>query len=272
MSNTQKKIAIGFIVYRPEVSFFDRLIEIDNANLATFIYDNSPELTTTKDFVDQFSGIHYSSSGKNAGLGVGLYELCRAAYLENFETLLFFDQDTKFKLDTISFISNFYAKKGSELLAKYSAICFSGKQDLIHGQTEHPFFIDANIVINSGSLFILKNLKKMGWHNQSYFVDGVDYEFCLRSHIFGFKIGKHLNTPNFDHESEQPDGVVTIFGKRLLVRRYSPARVKDAFHSYIRLIYCAIRSCQLKFALVFFRSFLIYIFGQVLARISGQVK
>ena len=268
MLNVNKKMAIGFIVFKPESSFFDRLVEIDQAQITTFIFDNSPGLTATRDFVSQLSCRHYFSSGINVGLGVGLYELCHRAHQENFESLLFFDQDTKFNLETIAFIRNFYSEMGLELVSKHSAICFSGAQEQTRDHVGHQSHVDVDLVINSGSLFFLKNVEKMGWHNQSYFVDGVDYEFCLRSHIAGLRVGKFLNTPYFDHESEQPDKVVTILGKRLLIRKYSLARVRDGFHSYLRLIYSAVRSGQFKYVFLFCRSFLIYIFGQLLARIS----
>lgn len=268
MLNSNKKMAIGFIVFKPEDSFFDRLVEIDQAQITTYIFDNSPELTATKDFVSQLSCAHYFSSVVNVGLGVGLHELCLRAHQENFESLLFFDQDTKFNLDTVAFIRNFYSEMDLELASKYSAICFSGPHEQAQDNVGHQSHVDVDLVINSGSLFFLKNVKKMGWHNQSYFVDGVDYEFCLRSHIAGFRVGKFLNTPYFDHESEQPDKVVTILGKRLLIRKYSLVRVRDGFRSYLRLIYSAVRSGQFKYAFLFCRSFLVYIFGQLLARIS----
>lgn len=269
MPNFEKKIAIGFIVYRPEASFFERLEEVDKAQITTFIFDNSPELAVTKDFVRRLSSAHYFSSGRNAGLGVGLYEICRSAYQENFETLLFFDQDTKFNLETFSFIRDVYTEKSVDLMLNYTAICFSGSSNKNHNSPVDISYEDVDLTINSGSLFLLKNLEKIGWHNSSYFVDGVDYEFCLRSHIYGFRVGRFFNTPHFDHETEQPDTIVSIFGKRLLIRKYSFARMRDGISSYIRLIYSSAKNGQFKYALIFCRSFSIYIFGQVLARILG---
>jgi rhamnosyltransferase len=267
MGNVCKKMVIGFIVHKPEESFYSRLKAIDNAKVPAFVYDNSPELVTTKKIVSQLSHVRYISSEKNVGLGIGLYELCRSAYFENFESLLFFDQDTKFNLDTISFIKKFFIEHNADLVKNYSTVCFSGAQEHNQSYAGHELCLDVDFAINSGSLFFLENLEKIGWHNPSYFVDGVDYEFCLRSHIVGFKIGKFLSTPFFDHVAEQPDEVIEIFGKGLLIRKYSAARIKDAVHSYIRLIQTATSKGQFRFAMLFCRSFLIYIFGQILARV-----
>lgn len=267
MRNVEKKMAIGFIVYQPESSFYRRLEKINGAKLTTFVYDNSPEMSKTKELISCLPYVHYFSSGKNVGLGLGLYEICRNASQKNFESLLFFDQDTKFNLETISFIEKIFITNKEDLEKNYSSLCFSGAQEVNQGNSSTPLYLDVDLTINSGSLFFLKNLKRMGWHNPTYFVDGVDYEFCLRSHIAGFKIGKFFNTPYFDHETEQPDDVVTILGKRILIRKYSTIRVKDGFRSYIRLIYSSVIRGQFKFTFLFFRSFLIYIFGQVMARI-----
>lgn len=253
-----KKLAIGSVIYRPEKSFFDRLELINQSGIPFFVYDNSPEIPASKKILDSLINTTYLALGKNQGLGVGLARVCQSAYQQGFDALLFFDQDTGFNLQTISFIQNYFYSNPI-VTQTHSVIVFSSEESSAQE--------DVYLAINSGSLFFLKNVEKIGWHNPTYFVDGVDYEFCLRSHIAGFKIGKCFNTPYFDHETEQPDDVVTIFGKRLLIRKYSPTRIKDGFCSYIRLIYFSVIRGQFKFTFLFFRSCLIYIFGQVLARI-----
>jgi rhamnosyltransferase len=268
MNNNDPKLAIGFVIYKPERSFYERLELINKSELPFFIYDNSPDIVDTKVNIDSLLHACYLSSGKNEGLGVGLSELCQSAYLKDFDGLLFFDQDTGFNLKTISFIRSFMNKNIAHLFENYSAVAFSNTQAGDSKNQYDPALVAVDFAINSGSLFILKNLKKLGWHNKSYFVDGVDYEFCLRSHIAGFKIGKYFNTPYFDHESEQPDEVVTLFGRRLLIRKYSYMRIKDAIHSYIRLIFKALANGRWILAIKIIRSFFIYIAGQILSRLS----
>jgi len=267
MGVNQPKMAIGFVIYGPEKSFYERLELIDKVGAPFYVYDNSPEIVDAKVRMESLLHGRYLSSGKNEGLGVGLSDLCQSAYQENFDGLLFFDQDTGFNLKTISFIQSFMNENFTFFFKDYSAILFSGAQANDLKNQNDPPLVTVDFAINSGSLFILTNLEKLGWHNKDYFVDGVDYEFCLRSHVAGFKIGKHFNTPCFDHESEQPDQVVTVFGKRLLIRKYSYMRIKDAIHSYIRLVFQALANGKWIFAIKIIRSFLIYIAGQVLSRL-----
>jgi rhamnosyltransferase len=125
--------------------------------------------------------------------------------------------------------------------------------------------LDSDLTINSGSLFILNNLKSIGWHNEKYFVDGVDYEVCSRASAKGFKIGKCTNTPGFDHISEQPDKIYKVFGKKLMLRRYPFVRNIDIIRSSVKLIFSLIISGQLKFSVKIFRSLLISLAGQILS-------
>jgi rhamnosyltransferase len=270
MGNNQTKMAIGFVIYRPEKSFYERLELINQVGVQFYVYDNSPEIIDAKIKIESLLHARYLCSGKNEGLGVGLSELCQTAYKDEFDELLFFDQDTGFNLKTISFIQSFLNDNITSLIENYSAITFSGSQ--ASNLKNNSPMVNVDFTINSGSLFLLRNLKKMGWHNKTYFVDGVDYEFCLRSHAAGFRIAKYSNTPCFDHESEQPDRVVTFFGKRLLIRKYSYIRVRDAVYSYVRLIIQALAYGEWIYSIKIMRSFLIYIAGQILSRISWRNK
>jgi len=260
------RLALGFVIYKPDNSFYERIELINTLGVPFYIYDNSPEITQTSEKVKTLLNAYYLTSGINAGLGVGLAEIGQRAYQDDFDGLLFFDQDTGFNVKTISFIQSLMNENISCLLEKYSAIAFSGPQTNTKIKRNDMPWVDIDFAINSGSLFILKNLEKLGWHNKTYFVDNVDYEFCLRSHFSGLKIGKFFNTPYFDHESEQPDQVVVLFRKRLLIRKYSYIRIKDAIFSYFKMIVYSLTNREWRYAIKIIRSLLIYVFGQILAR------
>jgi hypothetical protein len=131
---------------------------------------------------------------------------------------------------------------------------------------------DVLLSISSGSLFFLSVLSKLNWHNQTYFVDCVDYEFCLNSYNKGFKIGEYAPTPGFDHVTEQADSEYTLFGKKLMMRKYSPKRVRGTIIGYIRLIFTSIFTLNFKFAKTLIRSMVIYTYFQLLIRVIYLLK
>ena len=258
-------IAFGFIVYGPENSFYDRLKLLAASGLSVYVYDNSPGIKQTHLVSKALQNCTYITSGDNDGLGVGLEKIASTAQQDGFEGLLFFDQDTDFSLTTLAFVEHFYETNSDFLRSYYSAICFSSQQNKQLGNDGD--IEDADLIISSGSLFILQNLKKMHWHNASFFVDGVDYEFCLRSRIYGYRIGRCFNTPDFDHVSEQPDQCFYIFGRAVLLRKYNQKRIKDSLNAYWRLIWKSVTTGQYSYATKFIRSLAIYLSGQILARI-----
>jgi rhamnosyltransferase len=261
----RKEVAIGFVVFYPPESFFVRLNLVRSLGHRVYIYDNSPDSGCTFAQCRDSGDTAYATSGQNAGLGVGLATITSAAFNDGIDVLLFLDQDTGISERTLDFIERFWKQSSGAERATYSAIVFDGKSSR---SQRAGTVVDVLLAISSGSLFVLGNLAVIGWHNKTYFVDGVDYEFCLRSRKAGFKIGLVRGVADFDHVSEQPDKLYRILGKSLPIRRYSRSRVADSLQAYGRLlVYCA-RGFDLKAMVHVFRSMAIYVFGQVVARIA----
>ncbi|GAA4012833.1 hypothetical protein [Actimicrobium antarcticum] len=267
--HTQHKIAIGFIIYKPENSFIERLNKATLDGFKIYIFDNSPEESNVRDFCLSRGEIVYLTIGKNIGLGLGMSSICAQAYYEGNSALLFFDQDTIFESATLSFIESYYINHNI-LEATYSAVVFDASNR--QNSTSGDVLQDVKVAINSGSLFFLKNLKNIGWHNESYFVDGVDYEFCLNSKRNGFKVGKFARTPGFDHSTEQADKKYRIFQKTLILRAYPLFRVRDNLKSSCKLLFSALLSFEFEFAALILKFASVFLVVQVLSRFLRPVK
>lgn len=258
------ELAVGFVIYHPTGEFYRRLKMASSAGFKLYVFDNSPSETKVKDITKYCSNIKYITAGKNLGLGVGLSVINATAYYEEYSSLIFFDQDTEFTVETLSYIYRFYCSKKSDGIEKYAVVMFTSRTD--DSKLEYEVK-DVLVTISSGSLFILDRLVKLNWHNEKYFVDGVDYEVCLRARLKGFKVGVCHNTPGFDHAIEQPDKFVRLCGKSIPLRRYNVTRIFDAMGAYSKLIFSAVKSLDFKFAGKMLRSCAIYVLGQVLSRV-----
>jgi rhamnosyltransferase len=185
--------------------------------------------------------------------------------------LLFLDQDTKFTLATLNFINTTLVELKNDFNL-YAAIQFSNKilsSDVVERKCKLE---QKNLLISSGSLFNLKNLKKINWHNPNYFVDGVDYEFCLRANFSGYLLGECSNTPGFDHVTGQADKSYHIFKRKLFLRVYNSYRIRDILNAYIKLFVLSIIYCKFYYTLIFIKSFMIFSFYQILVRILNLFK
>ncbi len=260
--------AIGFITFNPDPGFYERVALVIRENLPVFIFDNSPSSTNVdrlRALSDASVGqpLRYFTSGKNAGLGFGLASLCATAKAYGFQELLFFDQDTRFTSETLSHVRAFETQNMAALRQTYAAIVFQGPDARLAANTLH----DTLLAISSGMLIVLENARRMGWHDHSYFVDGVDYEFCLNARARGLRIGIHAGTPGFDHQAEQPDVPRRFLGRVWRLRKYAGSRVLDSLSAYFRLGIRSVRQLDATAFVAITRSALIFLLGQLLARV-----
>ena len=259
------------MVYFPEGSFLERVKATVELGYQVYIFDNSPSQRFIFDFAETMSNCFYGTFGENVGLGIGISRICKQAFQDGFEALLFFDQDTLYSKVTLEYVNSFHEYRNIEFNL-FAAVQFSNSVS-DHGFLFSEFPLrEAKLLISSGSLFNLNMLHKMNWHNEAYFVDGVDYEFCLRACINGFLLGKCLNTPEFDHVSGQEDREYLIFASKLYLRAYNAKRLKDILLSYVKLIILSVRHLKIDYLFIFLKSFLQFTFYQILVRILKFVQ
>jgi rhamnosyltransferase len=256
-----KKYAIGLILFNPESSLLQRVEVMTSHGFQVYIFDNSPFIFEYSLLTKDKPNIVYLTAGKNVGIGYGLSTLSATACAHGYQSLLFLDQDTGISYRTLEYIENLSKSRPIDIQRQYAALVFSGNT----GSSESVQ--DVRLAISSGSLFNLSVLKQIGWHNEKYFVDCVDYEFCIRARRNGFKIGLVRNTPDFDHVSEQPDRRLTFLGKDILVRSYSAARIKDALGAYIKLIFGGLFINKPADTYVLIKSAVIYMLKQLISRL-----
>jgi len=264
-------ISICFVIYFPEQTILERIKIAYESGYIIYIYDNSPKVSFVRNFCKELSNCKYLTCGKNVGLGFGISNLCGQAFYEGSDTLLFFDQDTCFTKETLNYIDGFYQFRKNEFKS-FAAIQFSNNINNQESNFDKFILETSSLLISSGSLFNLKALEKINWHNTTYFVDGVDYEFCLRAKINGFLLGKSTHTPGFDHITGQADKLYSIFNHKLYLRAYNPGRIKDILNSYLKLLILSIRFCKFQYTKTFVKSLMIFSFFQILVRILNILK
>lgn len=264
----KRSIALGFVIYNPGSNFVARAQMSIECGFDVYIFDNSPDKSSIGGLTEGPGRIKYFTCGKNRGLGLGIRSVCTEAYDDGYAALVFFDQDSVFTETTLLFIEQFHDKH-AELERTHSAVVFNASK----GREEQKDCLkDVSLAINSGSLFYLNNLKTLGWHNEHYFVDGVDYEFCLRSHLAGYRVAEYACTPGFDHASEQPDKQYRFFGKRYPMRAYAFSRIQDVSISSIKLIFSALASGEIGFACRIAKHWIVFMGMQTFVRILSPIN
>lgn len=121
--------------------------------------------------------------------------------------------------------------------------------------------------INSGTIFNLAIMDKIGFHDKSFFVDVVDYSHSLNSSINGYDLGVLYGAPDFDHDAEQGYAYYSFFGISKGVRKYNLSRIFDYSVSSLRLLFKSLYHFQFYYFFLFAKLFFLYIADQMLIRI-----
>lgn len=239
------KYAIGVILYKPNINVFERINSLLNNGYTVYIYDNTPEISNVQNILGCNINLRYLTKLRNVGIGPAINEMTKKAYDCGEEYFLYFDQDTIFTLETLAFIENTLKLKKLDFNNNLFSLTFRdnvNRNDYIEKVViNNKSAKQVYFTISSGTLFSLKKLKEVGWHDTTYFIDGVDYSICLSAIKHRFKIYEIYNTPGLDHKSEQDDLLYNFFGLHFTGRKYPKIRCKDFSSSSLRLILRSIK-------------------------------
>ncbi|MGO0105796.1 glycosyltransferase [Streptococcus suis] len=191
------------------------------------IYDNNSMtgklvLQKIRDSLDRVI-VHYSST--NDGLGRAFNTLINDYWLgENF--IITFDQDSKIQSNCITQLQKTLSREhlknprivsiGPRILAEnIKEERKEGKQKLRR----------KTILITSGNLFLYDTYKEVQGFDETYFIDCLDYEFCLRLRSHGYKLIQDRNIFLYQDIGEE----------KLGIRTHSNFRMYYMFRNHIRL-------------------------------------
>jgi len=98
---------------------------------------------------------------------------------------------------------------------------------------ENVTFLEKRGIITSGSLFSMDTYDRVGPFRDEFYIDSVDYDYCLRAREQGFAIIK-LNEIGFEHSIGRSK-VFCIMGLNVVVENHEAFRVYYEFRNSIVL-------------------------------------
>ena len=144
---------IAFICFREDKDFYRGIEELNSKSLPYIIYFNSHPKNPKK--LKELDS-KYILNDHNVGISIAMNRLFKYAIDNDYEHLLFFDQDTIFLGDDFNFIST--ASKLFEKNKKIEEINIQNQKDLIE-----VIFEEKMIIINSCTIFHMDRVKKIGF-------------------------------------------------------------------------------------------------------------
>lgn len=144
------------------------------------IVDNSDNMGNLKD-LEKVEKIKYINLIGNEGIAKALNKGIEYAIQNKYDFVLTMDQDSKFGNNLIDIYINYLDDKTAIYSPNY----------IIERKKERKSKKDVQEVywtMTSGNLVNLELYKIIGKFREDFFIDGVDYEYCLRTRKKGYKI------------------------------------------------------------------------------------
>lgn len=172
---------LGVIVtYNPNLQDLERnIIAIKSQLDKLVLFDNN---STDQDFLVHLGAkwdIEIMANQQNIGLGAA-YNFVFKKHFSDFDYFVTFDQDTFLDQDVIPRLLPLFDVSEKAGIVGPSFIKSNFKTGIDYS------FVDS--LIQSCSVFPKKVLETVGCFNEKLFIDSVDFEYCLRVQLGGYKI------------------------------------------------------------------------------------
>ena len=224
--DAQRVLAI-VITYRPMLGLLDNLFELNRARVRTVVVDNTDDSSSCVilEKIERELPVRVIRNGQNLGIAAALNIGVRQAIDEGFEWVATFDQDSLITQGYFKLMFEAYElcsfQERVALIAPL--LCYSSEESNKQRQVKaKPLYSLTRTAMSSGSLIRSEIFKKEGFYDESFFMDYVDYEFCLRLWKRGWKIIR-ANRAHLLHKLGVPRAH-SFLGLKLTTKSHNPWR------------------------------------------------
>jgi len=185
------KISAVIVSYNEGLSLYENVCKHSMYLDSIIIVDNGSTDEASCEILHKIESDHTATVirlNDNYGIGFALNRGVELALRLGKEWIITFDQDSTPVNDVTNIMIQF---ANQQLLSRVNVSIMTpriitGANDLIAGSSR-----DSEIVqyaITSGNLIRAQVFKAIGLYNEDYFIDSVDFEFCLRAKQYGYRI------------------------------------------------------------------------------------
>jgi rhamnosyltransferase len=175
---------LGVIVtYNPDLNtLFDNVSRISSQVDKLVIFDNASINKDEMKGNEKLNSADFMFSATNVGLGAA-YNRVIEMYRNNYDFLITFDQDTTIGPDLVSNLLTLFDDPNVAIVGPN----FDSRQ------RNELAVSEVTVLIQSSAVFRMKIFEEIGGFEESYFIDSVDFELCLRAGTFGYRVLRSNN-------------------------------------------------------------------------------
>lgn len=229
---SRERVCAGIILFNPDIDRLELVLSsIENQVEEVFAVDNnSKNSEDISRLFDSHPKVKWLKNEVNKGISKALNQACCEAFDRDYNWILTLDQDTICPSNMVDTLLYYTAQNNIGIVCPAVYYEDWGKNT----QNERTDREEVYACMTSGSLIRLRAWKDVGGYDETYFMDYVDNEFCMKLRLSKYKILK-VNRCLMSHQLGQTR-IITIFGKKFVGITHSPLRCYDMMRNNLCFI------------------------------------
>lgn len=179
-----KRVAAITILYNFDENVLNNIKTYDEFVDEVVLVDNSDTDNYYKKYREKLNKYTYISMHGNKGIATATNNAISYLLERGYEWAIIFDQDSYVEMNIIDKYFGVMENLKDDKIIIYSPIYVFDRRKIKHVKE----ISELKYVMQSANLVNLKLVKKIGMLKDNFFIDMVDYEFCLRARKKGYKI------------------------------------------------------------------------------------
>lgn len=217
------KFCCGVTLFYPSKEELDAIRKYSDIFECMYLFDNtdSDERFRNEEYYNDNQGFIYISNNENEGLSIAYNTMCKKAIADGYNYICLFDQDSLIKVQDLRKMIDYIKINKSENVAIYvPEIIYKHENNSMQIVEEKCMGVEVEWAISSGSFINLNVYQKTEGFDENYFIDRLDYDYCIAVKKLGYKVIKIKNTFLYQTLGEQGKGIFRNVSQHSPIRHY----------------------------------------------------
>lgn len=280
----------GVTLYYPSEEELNAIIKYKDIFEVVYLFDNtdSNERLDNEKYFYNDDRIIYISTKENEGLSVAYNNMCQKAISHGFDYICLLDQDSLINTnDLIKMIDYIKIYNRTDAALYVPEVIYKHENNYMKSVEDKCIGVEIDWAISSGSFINLLSYQKTEGFDENYFIDRLDYDYCITVRKLGYKVIKIKNAFLYQTLGEQGNGIFKNVSQHSPIRHYYIFRNRFYFYidksrisniQYLKLIIVSLRhfikiilfeTCKIEKLKMMYRAWKDYQRGKMGKFISG---
>lgn len=184
------------------------------------MYDNTPDKSRILELsnLSKSGNVTVIANGVNDGMAKAINKQCLIAKRRNFEFCCFLDQDSIFDKSSITSMISLIENYDNDNVSIFAPkIVYDHKNRKSNKEPKLEF---VKWCITSGSFVNLGNFFDIGGMDEAFFIDRLEYDYCVRAGSLGYKVVQNNRATLFQSLGEVRKVAFFRFSEHSALRNY----------------------------------------------------